>query len=97
VREDLPSSQKAVQAIHAAVEATRQGLICSKIEHPHLVLCSALDEATLERHSDLMKSQGIRHIMFKEPDRNNESTAIATEVVTAEKKKMLRKLRLLSL
>lgn len=97
VRQDLSRSQQAVQAIHAAVEATRRGLIPSGIEHPSLVLCGEPNEDILGQLSDQLKQLGIRHIPFREPDRNDELTALATEPLTKAQRRRLRNLSLLTL
>jgi len=97
VREDLSSNQQAVQAIHAAVEATRQGLIPTDIEHPSLVLCGVPNEAalaSLRRKLDLL---GLRYVSFTEPDIGNQHTAVAIEPLTKNQRRDLKHLRLLNI
>jgi len=78
VRRDLPAAQMAVQAIHAAMEATRQ-FLTSDQPHPHLVLCRVSSERDLLAAADRLERLGIRFQIFREPDRADEATALATE------------------
>lgn len=97
VRTDLSKSQQAVQATHAAIEATRKGLITSDIDHPHLVLCEAKSEYDLLLKANILDDKSIRYEVFREPDIGNEVTAIATEPLTNEQRKKLGFLKLLRL
>jgi hypothetical protein len=81
VRRDLPAAQQAVQAIHAALEAGRAGLIARGGEHPHVVLCRVSSIGALLRASDQLKGAQIRHQVFCEPDLDCAPTALATEPV----------------
>lgn len=95
VRRDLDPSQQAVQGIHAAIEATRDGIIPKNIAHPHLVLCSVSDERTLRSYMDRLNVHGIKYSKFCEPDRNNELTAIATEPIIGSHRRHFRNVSLL--
>lgn len=97
VRADLSKSQQAVQSAHAVIEMTRNGFIHPDSEHPSLVLCSEPSEQSLMDLSDMLSRACIRHIVFREPDRSNEVTAIATEPLNKGQRKLLRKANLLEL
>lgn len=94
VRRDLSQSQQAVQGMHAAIEAARQGLIKSDTKHPHLVFCSVSDEFDLVEYSTKLESKGIRYQVFLEPDIGNKLTAIATEPIYGSNRKIFRNLKL---
>lgn len=88
VRRDLPAAQIAVQAAHAAIEAARL-FLPPELTHPHLVLCRVATESDLLRAADRLDRAGIRFALFREPDRNNEATALATEPLCAERRDVL--------
>ena len=78
VRRDLPAAQIGVQAIHAAIESARSFLSADS-PHPHLVLCRVSSERDLLAAADRLDRLGIGFRIFREPDRDNEATALATE------------------
>ena len=86
MRRDLPAAQIAVQAAHAAIEAARLFL---PTDHPHLVLCRVASERELLAAADRLERAGIRFALFREPDRNNEATALATEPLCARRRRVL--------
>lgn len=86
-----------MQSIHAAIEATRDGIIPHNITHPHLVLCSIPDECTLRSYMDRLDVYGIKYRPFYEPDRDNELTAIATEPLSGSNRRHFRNAPLLTL
>jgi hypothetical protein len=88
VRRDLPAAQIAVQAAHAAIEAARTFLSPTQ-PHPHLVLCRVASEHTLLAAADRLERSSIRFALFREPDRNNEATALATEPLCSERRRVL--------
>jgi hypothetical protein len=95
VRRDLPAPQQAVQAIHAALEAGRAGLIASNAEHPHVVLCHVESIHALLRASDQLKQAEILHQLFHEPDLDGAPTALATEPVRGKVRAHFRRFQLL--
>jgi Peptidyl-tRNA hydrolase PTH2 len=88
VRRDLPAAQIAVQAIHAAVEAARH-FLSPEQTHPHLVLCRVSSERDLLSAADRLDRLSIRFQLFREPDRAQEATALATEPLGAERRAFL--------
>ena len=88
MRRDLPATQIAVQAIHAAIESTRLFLPPSHA-HPHLVLCRVASERDLLSAADRLERLGIRFQLFREPDRRCEATALATEPLGPDRRAAL--------
>jgi hypothetical protein len=95
VRTDLTAPQICVQAIHAAIESTRNFLPPDS-EHPHLVLCGVATIKRLLAAADYLFLHGIRHTLFREPDRDNEPTALATEPLCGERCALLNRFRCLT-
>lgn len=93
-RKDLSFPQQAVQAGHAAIEAARKYLKPDD-EHPSLILCAMKNEAQLTNAADNLERQGIRIQRFYEPDIGNQLTAIATEPLSGEARKAMRKFQLI--
>ena len=88
MRRDLPPTQIAVQAVHAAVEAARHFLPPDHA-HPHLVLCRVASERDLLSAADRLERGGIRFQLFREPDRADEATALATEPLGPDRRAAL--------
>jgi hypothetical protein len=95
VRTDLPPGQIAVQAIHAAVEAARRFLPPDS-EHPHLVLCGVPSAERLLAAADFLFRRSVRHALFREPDRDHEPTALATEPLAGDRRRPLDRFRCLT-
>lgn len=93
-RKDLSLPQQAVQAGHAAIEASRQYLPKDD-EHPSLIICTMKGEDQLQRAANDIEAQGIRIKRFYEPDIGNQLTAFATEPLTGESRKAMRKFQLM--
>lgn len=79
------------------MEAARKGLIPPHTEHPSLVLCGVPTERHLANLLYKLEDKGIPHIHFREPDRNNELTALATAPLEPHHRHHLRNLNLLDL
>lgn len=95
VRTDLSSPQIVVQSVHAAIEASKhfpQPNSC-----PNVVILGVKNENELNVCQREIREKGINFTTFREPDINDEMTALATEVVSKEKKKHFRKYKLLSI
>lgn len=95
VRNDISASQQAVQAIHAAVEAARFGLIPKDIDHPHLVLCS-IEPSRLLEYAESLEYYGVSHKVFHEPDLGGIMTALATSPLSGKHRKLFQNCPLLS-
>lgn len=81
-RNDLSNPQKAVQATHAAIEATRE-FLTKEDEHPSVIILIVKGENKLKRSLDEL-SKSLKYKCFYEPDRNNEMTAIAFEPIASD-------------
>lgn len=88
VRGDLPAAQQIVQAAHAAHESGIH-LADPEASISSLVVCTLPDEEALLLAQSRIEHAGIRTVMFREPDRDNETTAIATEALEASRRKVL--------
>ena len=77
-----------MQAAHAAIEAARS-FLPAEHPHPHLVLCAVSRERDLLAAADRLERAGVRFALFREPDRDNEATALATEPLGAERRALL--------
>lgn len=93
VRKDLSFPQIIVQTAHVTLELARSGF-CST-SHPHLVVLEVDNENELLKIPEMLHNLGIRYTPFIEPDRNFETTAIATEPISGEKRKHFREFKLL--
>ena len=94
VRNDLSSAQMCVQSCHAAIEAARKFLVDGD-DHPHLVLCEVSGEKKLLQLAEKLDSAGIRWTFFRESDRNNEVTALATEPIFGAQRYLMHRHQLL--
>lgn len=95
VRKDLSLPQQTVQSCHAAIEATRLFITSEQI-HPHLVICHVSDEESLTRETIRLEACGVKFASFYEPDLNNEMTAIATEPLVGDDRRVCHRYRLLN-
>lgn len=93
-RKDLSVPQQAVQAGHAAIEATR-AFLPADAEHPSLIICTVKSEEQLARAADETEKQGIRIRRFYEPDIGYKLTAFATEPLFGDERKAMRKFQLM--
>jgi hypothetical protein len=91
----LPFAARAVQSGHAIIEANRAGLIPHEIEHPHLIILEVANEARLCFEAEKLQLAGIPIAIWREPDRDNEITAIATAALYGDQRKHFRKYQLL--
>ena len=91
VRQDLTPPQQAVQGIHAAFSVARQ---FSVPPHEYVVLCAVRNEQQLLRWQAKITQAGIAVCAFREPDLDNTLTAIATEPVCGEDRRLFRQLQL---
>ena len=93
VRTDLSHPYQAVQATHAGILAARQSLIDGT--HPSLVVLGLPNEHALAEAATYLSHVGIRFVSFYEDDIES-YTAICTENLTQERRKLLRKYKLLT-
>lgn len=95
VRTDLSGPQIAVQTAHACIETARSGLIPTDSEHPHLILFGAKNESELLKIESRLKDTGFDFKSFREPDKNNELTAICTAPIYGQDRQHFRRYQLL--
>lgn len=94
VRQDLSHPQQVVQACHAVIESTL--LSPPKPPHPNVIVCAVRDERRLVSLAARLAREGIAFRIFQEPDRGDEYTALATETVRGERRRIFRNLQLLT-
>jgi hypothetical protein len=87
VRKDLPIAQQLVQAAHAAHESGLH-LCQDKSEVNYLVALEVQNEEQLIAANDRIESRGIKAILFREPDIGNKATALCTEPIWGDKRKL---------
>lgn len=92
VRADLIAPQYAVQASHAAIESCRQRI---PNFHPSVICLTVEDENALKTVIKYLAEIEITFSIFCENDLNNTITAIATQEITHEQRKIFRKFKLL--
>lgn len=89
VRQDLQQSYQAVQAAHAGIQFQHEHPEIAKEWHDkskYLVHLSARDINHLEDLIYKANRNSIKHSIFREPDIDNEITAVAFEPSDASKK-----------
>ena len=94
VRNDLSNAQKAVQAAHAAIEATHHYLDAKA--HPNLVITVVKGESRLAKLAIELNRAGLDFQAFYEPDIGNEMTALATRPLVGDERKFFSKFQLLT-
>lgn len=93
VRDDLTNPQKAVQSCHAAIEAARY--IEEGDEHPSVILLKVKDESGINKLENILLNHKINYKTFREPNNNNEKTALATKPVSEDNRFIFKKYQLL--
>ena len=93
VRKDLSKSQQAIQGGHAVAEYLLRGCL-SSWDNGTLVYLAAHDEEDLKSWGEVFDVMGAGWVGFREPDKNNELTAIAA-LLDKDKQKAVSDLRLL--
>jgi hypothetical protein len=94
VRNDLPLPQQIVQTCHAALEVAKS-LLPADLPHPHLVVCAVAGERQLFALIDRLRRYGVAYRAFHEPDRGGELTAVGTEPVWGERRRVFKRYRCL--
>jgi len=80
VRKDLTTSQQAVQAGHAVAAFLLHGQFFRRWENETLIYLGVKGLIQLENLKRKFHYNDISFVEFREPDLNNETTAIATTV-----------------
>ena len=88
-RRDLSLPTQAVQSAHAAIDFQHAHPLEAsewQTKSNYLALLTVANEEELYRLSDKAETRGIKYTIFREPDINNEITAIAFEPSDASKR-----------
>ncbi len=95
VRKDLQSlSQITVQSGHSILEAVRNNIIPTDIEHPHFVICGIKNLEHLKKAREHLDKVGIRYSCFYENDLG-EFTSLATQPVYDKERNHFKKFQCL--
>jgi hypothetical protein len=93
VRTDIPIGYQIVQAGHACFEMGMQVLNKPDVVS-HMVLCSIINEEDLDKLGFFLKGHNIAYHKFYEPDYETGHTAICTEPIYGEQRKLFKKFKL---
>ena len=88
-RRDLPIAYQAVQSGHAAIDFQYQHPVEAKdwqTQSNYLAFLTVADEAELIKLISRAILSGIKHTVFREPDLDNQITAVAFEPSEAARK-----------
>ncbi len=80
VRKDLSISQQAVQAGHALAEYLLAGLFCRRWKNETLIYLGVKGLNQLNNLKNKLDFLEVPYVEFREPDLNDEVTAIATDI-----------------
>lgn len=95
VRTDLSVPQQCVQAGHAILEMTRT-CFPNLTTHPSMVIVGVKNEYQLRKTIQALVEHGkIPFAAFREPDRDNEFTALATVPLSGKDRDFFKKYQLI--
>lgn len=95
VRTDIPVHYQIVQACHACLERGMSLPVCNKPDQTsYLILFSVKNEQDLNEKADYLEKNGISFERFFEPDYGTGYTAICTEPIYGEQRKLFKKFKL---
>jgi len=89
----LPKPQQLVQAVHAAYDAGRF-FDDSPTYVPSVVVCAAESEDEVKYEAARLEAKGIRTTVFREPDIDDQVTALATEPLSRRGRRLVAKWRM---
>lgn len=92
VRNDLTTSQKAVQGTHASIEMSRYTEIN---EHPSVIYLLVKNEKKLKSVISELIDKGIDLFVFREPDLGNELTSLCTVPLNEKDRSNLKRFMLM--
>jgi hypothetical protein len=96
VRQDISPEQQAVQAAHATYVAGAK-FKPENAEEVHFVLIGVPNLQELTQVRFKLKKYGVEDVIFREPDLENQATAVATQVMKETQKRFLKKYKKLQL
>ena len=95
VRTDIPLANQMVQATHAAYEASKRFSPCQEVID-YAVICRVDSLESLLKAKHYLDSHFVQNYLFIEPDIDNEATALCTEPLYNNKRKILSNYKLWS-
>jgi len=87
IRKDLPVEVQVVQGAHAALESGLH-LGDDKTRVNHLVALQVKNEEQLRNVHERLRMCGVESVLFEEPDRGNEATALCSGPVEGDARKL---------
>lgn len=94
VRTDLPPEQQLVQAVHAAYESGLHLATPPEQDVDYSVVCAVDSEQELVDAHERLKRHGVRSVLFRDSDIDTQATALCTEPISGEKRRLLSKYQL---
>ena len=91
VRKDLPLEHQLIQSVHATHEVAQGDPHDSPLS---VVVCEVESEEALIAFARKLDKTGCEFVLFREPDRDNEATALATKAVSGEGRRPFKKCKL---
>ena len=91
MRKDIPIADQVVQCCHVSIDCGNKFDIP---ENCHMVLIGVENQENLLKASEHIASKGIDFIMFFEPDDDMHYTALCTEPINGDLRKVFRKYKM---
>lgn len=106
VREDITPPAQAVQSCHACIEATSAFSLEKLQDHPSVIILAAKNEQKLHQIRRYLVENDVQHVHFydnasvlglanDETDFSDQLTALATQPIAGDKRRLFRKFQLL--
>jgi hypothetical protein len=92
IRNNISDSQKIVQTGHVSIELSKK---FDLKYHPSLICLSVKSEEKLIKTIQELIDNGIDFTIFREPDLNNEITAVATKPLTGKQREIFKRYQLM--
>lgn len=84
-----------MQAGHALVESAKNDPYQG--EHPSVIICGVKTLHELEKVIDYLDKKNIKSFPFREPDIDNELTAVSTGLIEEDQRSLFKKFQLLKM
>ncbi len=94
VRTDLPPEQQLVQAVHAAYEAGLRLATPPEQDVDYSVVCAVDSEQELAEARARLERHGVQSVLFRDSDIDEQATALCTEPIRGEKRRLMSKYQL---
>jgi hypothetical protein len=95
-RLDIPHPHRSVQVAHAAMAAVNAFGFTPGKPHPNLVVCAVADEAELVAAFNRLKEKQVPCCAWMEEDMGGQMTAVATAPLFGDRRRPLKRFKLLT-